>query len=158
MWRYNDIMYINWTIYLILTFSCSRYECTPPIVLCLGSLFTVPWWAMGESLGCVTLGLPGLPEWRSNSRAPDPARATHQWSVTRVMCPHQRTWPADTMSALDFDDVSIGAYGQLEYYHLHALQCDYKQVHTQAHVSHWSKEKSLNLIKLTIHTSPLLSS
>ena len=41
-------MYINWTIYLILTFSCSRYKCTPPIVLCLGSGISVYSAVMGD--------------------------------------------------------------------------------------------------------------
>ena len=61
-------------------------KCTPLVMLsCLDTGMCVYTAVMGdgrESLGCVTRGQTGLPESRSNSRAPDPARATS--SVVRA--------------------------------------------------------------------------
>ena len=108
---YNDIYMHVCTIVLCLTFSCFRNFTRLWPCLRLGSVFTVPWWPMGGSHwdemsdpGRVR----GLPEWRSNSRVPAPAPAAQSVvSESRVMWPHQRSWATITMSALDFDDVSI---------------------------------------------------
>ena len=100
-----------------------------------------------------SLGAPGVTEQQSGPGPRPSSIISGQWEQTRVMWPHQRSWATITMSALDFDDVSMGITSwiiDMTVWHAHSVE------RISSPCFRLLKEKSLNLIKLTIHTSPLL--
>ena len=106
----------------------------------------VTWMRWGVWPGA-SLGAPGVTEQQSGPGPRPSSIISGQWEKTRVMWSLQRSWATITMSALDFDDVSTS---------ITLLIANFSITRILSPCFPLLKEKSLNLIKLTIHTSPLL--